>query len=74
MWTFNDLFAACFHVKTVGCNDHFSSSSLEFISILFQTYRGWQTSGHRALAYKLNKHFLCLHLQALAGLDHKHNT
>jgi len=34
--TSNDLVTACFHVKTLGYNDHFSSSSLEqIISILF---------------------------------------
>jgi len=36
MLTCNDLFTACFHAKTVGCNDHhLSSSSLEqVISII----------------------------------------
>jgi len=27
MQTCSDLFTACFHVKTAGYNDHFSSSS-----------------------------------------------
>jgi len=28
MWTCSDLSTACFHAKTVGYKDHFSSSSL----------------------------------------------
>jgi len=52
------LFTACFHAKTIGYNDHFSSSSLEqVISILFQIYRGWQTFWTSCSQFKIKQAF-----------------
>jgi len=52
------------YVKTVGYNDHFSSSSREqVISILFQTCRSWQTFQTPRSHQKLNKPFLIQYIR-----------